>query len=536
MKTRNDILITGKEAADLLCVSEATIKNWVKSGVLEQKNMYFVRKDILKISDKIRKKELPRLSSRANKRGVTICGHDGHSDMDSLTDNSYQELKSPGMRSMEGSFYTPDNIVSEIVSESVPEKGQFSIYDPCCGTGRFLQAVFDQCGVRAVIRGSDKDEKALYIAERSLKDAGSVTHELNLADSLFVEETRKYDRIFTNPPWGAYLSAVQKKKLKFIYNEASIDDSLGFFLVKGLRSLKPSGIMSYVLPESFLYSHRFSPLRKFILQKATVKKIKSYGNAFKGVFSGVIRIDIEKSDPGNNIVEVVLPSEKYECPQSDFFSEYDHLINIFMLPKDRELINEIYSRNNVYLKDSSDWSLGIVTGNNKKYLRSEQSDDFSEKIISGTNIQPYRISNQFKFLYNDRTAFHQVPKKELFSAPEKLVYRFVNNKLVFALDRSGMAAINSANVLIPRLRGYSILAILAILNSKLMNYIYRNKFRSLKVLRSYLEQLPFPKNPDKRIIHLIESKTNRIINSDIQSDNIKTEIDKHVEELYGVGI
>jgi len=536
MKNHNNILITSKEAAELLCISEATVRNWEKSGILKKEGKCFLRKSILKISDNIKKGDLHRLSSRANKRGSRTGDPDVQSEKACLPDRLYQELKSPGRRSREGSFYTPENIVSEIVGDNIPEKGVFTMYDPCCGTGRFLRTVFKESRGRASIKGSDKDEAALYIAEKSLTDAGSVSHDLELADSLVREENCKFDRIFTNPPWGSYFSPDEKKKLNEIYKEAVTDDSLGFFILKGLRSLKPSGIMSYVLPESFLYSHRFAPLRKFILQKTSVKKIKSYGNAFKGVFSGVVRIDIEKSESQNNIVEIIIPDAKYKCAQSDFLTEYDSIMNIFMLPVERNLINMIHSRPYVTLKGNSEWSLGIVTGDNKRFLKKIQDEKFSEKVISGHNIKPYRLSNEFKFLYNDRTVFHQVPKKELFSKPEKLVYRFINKELVFALDRSGTAAINSANVLVPDLDRYSILVIMAILNSKLMNFIYRKKFRSLKVLRSYLEQLPFPKFPEKQIIHLIEIKTNRIINDSGKTDNIKTEIDKLVEELYGVSV
>ncbi len=537
MRMHDNIFVTCKEAAELLCISETTVKNWERSGILKREGGCFLREDIVRISYEIQNGVLNRLSSRANKRGAVQDRLSSQADNNYLSDELYQEFKAPGRRSREGSFYTPESIVNEIVSDNIPQKGKFSVYDPCCGTGRFLRAAFQKSGGRSVIKGSDKDGTALSIAGKNLTDAGSVSYELELADSLMREERNMYDRIFTNPPWGAYFPADEKKDLRKLYNEAPTDDSLGFFILKGLRSLKPSGIMSYVLPESFLYSKRFAPLRKYILQTFSVKKIKSYGNAFKGVFSGVVRIDVQKKEQKRNAVEIVLPETAYKCPQNVFLTEYGSMMNIFMLPEERVLINRIYSKPHITLKENSEWSLGIVTGNNKRFLNSGQDEYFTEKVISGSNVQPYRISGELKFLFNDRTGFHQQQKKDLFSSREKLVYRFVNQNLVFALDKSGTATINSANVLIPSLEEYSILSVMAILNSKIMNFIYKKKFKSLKVLRSYLEELPFPKNPNKLIIHLIEDKTNRIINDIVvESGHIRTEIDGLVEELYEVKI
>jgi len=75
---------------------------------------------------------------------------------------------------------------------------------------------------------------------------------------------------------------------------------------------------------------------------------------------------------------------------------------------------------------------------------------------------------------------------------------------------------------------------MAILNSDLMNFIYMKKFNSLKVLRSNIETLPFPENPDRKIINLIEDKTNRIINNEGVKERNRREIEGLVNKLYGV--
>ena len=52
---------------------------------------------------------------------------------------------------------------------------------------------------------------------------------------------------------------------------------------------------------------------------------------------------------------------------------------------------------------------------------------------------------------------------------------------------------NSANIIIPKVEGFSMKYILGFLNSKLFNYYFKKKFNSIKILRGDIEQLPFPK-------------------------------------------
>ena len=48
----------------------------------------------------------------------------------------YQSVKSEGEKAKQGSYYTPKNIVYDILSEYLI--GKQKILDPCCGTGQFL--------------------------------------------------------------------------------------------------------------------------------------------------------------------------------------------------------------------------------------------------------------------------------------------------------------------------------------------------------------------------------------------------------------
>jgi N-6 DNA methylase len=51
--------------------------------------------------------------------------------------------------------------------------------------------------------------------------------------------------------------------------------------------------------------------------------------------------------------------------------------------------------------------------------------------------------------------------------------------------------LNSANIVIPKI-DYPIKVILALFNSELYQIVFQNKFKSIKVLKQHIQQLPLP--------------------------------------------
>ena len=154
-----------------------------------------------------------------------------------------------------------------------------------------------------------------------------------------------------------------------------------------------------------------------------------------------------------------------------------------------QILEKIYSTPHQTLKNSI-WGLGIVTGNNSKFITFDSAG--AEKIYSGKNIAKGEILESEKYIIYDRESFQQTASEEIYRAKEKLVYKFISKKLVFAYDNKQRLFLNSANILIPDLEDYSIKQVMDCLNSKLFQYIYQKKFNELKVLKGNLLQLPVP--------------------------------------------
>ena len=129
--------------------------------------------------------------------------------------------------------------------------------------------------------------------------------------------------------------------------------------------------------------------------------------------------------------------------------------------------------------------------------------------------------------------FQQIAPTKIYRAKEKLLYKFVSNKLIFAYDNNKTLSLNSCNILIPRIENLDIKYILAILNSRIIDFYYQKNYPSLKVLKSALEELPIPNislKEQQPIIKLVDKILT--VNDSKQIEKYKKELDTIIEKLY----
>ena len=399
----------------------------------------------------------------------------------------YQSLLSEGTKNQKGSYYTPQKIINDI---DFNPKSDMKFLDPCCGTGSFLLFAADKIKNPQNIFGCDLDNTACFIAKINLiikyKNIKFRPNILN-CDFLLADNIKdKFDIIGTNPPWGAVTNA--KYKLKF--PQIKSGETYSYFLYKAEKYLKNNGEMFFVLPESIMNVKLHADIREFILKTFEISKIIISGRAFSGVLSNTVTLSLIKKQNKNNNIIIKKDDKILNIKQKFYLNNIN--CNFSVLDnKDANSIEKIYSLPHKKLDKNSIWAIGIVTGNNSKYI-SENSFG-GEKIYSGKNITYEGISDTNKYINYQRKNFQQTAPDEIYRAKEKLVYKFISRKPVFAYDEKQRLFLNSANILIPKLKGYTIKEVMAFLNSELFEYIYLKKFNEIKILKGNLMELPFPK-------------------------------------------
>ncbi|MCF0206288.1 MAG: MerR family DNA-binding transcriptional regulator, partial [Bacteroidales bacterium] len=111
----NDASMPVKEAAGFLGVSVATIRNWVKEGLLISPERGKIDKKSLK---KIKSARIgkDKLISRANKTCVsTTKTRPEPTPSDSNAADTYEQSLSDSFKNLEGIFYTPQHIVADML-------------------------------------------------------------------------------------------------------------------------------------------------------------------------------------------------------------------------------------------------------------------------------------------------------------------------------------------------------------------------------------------------------------------------------------
>lgn len=453
----------------------------------------------------------------------------------------YISLKNIGSRKVTGSYYTPTKIVKKLIAQ-LELSSSDKILDPCCGTGNFLLQLPTTIPFEKIY-GNDIDDISVKITRinmalkfNNLSVAAIIEHITN-RNYLTDYDAKDFTHIIGNPPWGYDFSENEKKELKTTYITAigTSIESYDVFIECALSRLATNGHLSFILPEAILNVKAHIDIRKIIMTTSSIKYIEYLGNAFDAVQCPCIIFQVQNTKmPLTTIgMTVKTPSRLIKISlerkvSSDTFS-------FLTTDEEYKVLDKIKTISTAkFLKNNADFALGIVTGNNKEYI-SKTKTSKNEMILKGSDINKYHFNPSDNYIIYEPDRFQQVAPTEMYRAPEKLLYRFISNQLVFAYDNKQTLSLNSCNIVIPKLEDANIKYILAILNSSVAQFIYKMDFNSVKVLKSHIESIPIPivdKEHQNNIIHLTNALINGLPLDDAQK--IYSQLDQLIFDLFGL--
>ena len=157
--------------------------------------------------------------------------------------------------------------------------------------------------------------------------------------------------------------------------------------------------------------------------------------------------------------------------------------------------------------------------------------------MKGSDIAKYKIKKVENYIDFEPDKFQQVAPVEFYRAKEKLFYKFISTKLIFAYDNNQKLSLNSCNILIPTFENLNIKYIMAVLNSSVAQFIFQKQFNSIKVLRSHIESIPIPvceHNLQQQIIEYVD----KVCETEDGKDYKKLchQIDLFVAKLYNLSM
>lgn len=488
------------DAAVALSVSDATIRNWIKTGLLDSpvrgyvstKSLELVKQNLVGRS---------KLVSRANKSGkrqesdkmfdFVIKQEIDEITWDDASVLKYERSLTEAHRNKEGIYYTDRSIVANMLKDIKPDS-QTTFLDPCCGCGNFILEAITQ-GVRVEnVYGFDVDPIAVEITKKRIFDkTGKLPENIFCANFLVIAKKLdvKFDLIYTNPPWGKKLAKSDKEKFSCLYKTGKSTDSCSLFVFASVKLLAKGGRLGFLLPESVLNIATFQSLRELFLS-LSILEIKNYGKAFDGIQLKAYAIVVENIHFNKKHQIRCVEKDEHFRTQDSFLKNPNKILNIWATREEQRVVDSLFRLSDCSLKGHADWGLGIVTGDNKNKCK-HQFHEGLVPVLRGKDINRDKLNIPEVYVDPDLSQYQQTASPSIYYADKKIVYRFISDSLVFFCDTKQILILNSANALVLKENfPLSSEQLVSLLNSRIINWLFEKVFRTHKILRKDLESLP----------------------------------------------
>ena len=348
-----------------------------------------------------------------------------------------------------------------------------------------------------------------------------------------------FDLIIGNPPYvsSKTLPKEFKNLMKAIYRTARGQcDLFSLFMERSLQLARPHGIISFIIPDSFLDRSTFSPLRELLIKESTILTIHHVKNVFDDptVANVIITFQKRKPPPHHHVnhathesIEdlVTNPEPRETTPQQWFLTTRKHAF--LLLPsRHRELVTKI-QRGTRPLGEVIHIFRGEEMGKKSPLLKTRQCCSRCHPMLVGSDIQPFHLQFSGHYIHEDN-----IQKKGYFHP--KIVIRQLGDRIHAALDHHGQYVTLQAvyNVILSPSSSLQPPFILALLNSHLMNYYYKHVFKQKRLfprilienIRDLPLMMPTPKIHDLicNLVQQVETRSQHVNNNGKNSTSATT--------------
>ena len=358
----------------------------------------------------------------------------------------------------------------------------------------------------------------------------------------------RFDIVIGNPPYHQLSKDLAITKEYKNYLKQRFQTSGGrfntyiFFIHIGIELLSKKGVISYIIPNTLLTQDYYKETRLKLLNKTILTKVISYDilpfdNA---IVENITFIALNDNRENYSIrhYHSDIKTTTFDCikEKKEFLSSptYSLCFNSrkVSITQDTIKLNELCNINQaIALKGDKSLSIKSSNAQNQYY-----------RLLDGRNISKYYINWSGVYLDYNIDRIHSCKTRTIFEADEKLLFRRVSSSLIFAYDNQQFYALNTIVVVTQKNHAnVSLKYLLALLNSKLLNFIYVSEYKSTKKVFSEIQarsvgELPIKLiSPEEQSIFI--AIVDRIINEKKGNNDTsmgEREIDRLVYHLYGL--
>lgn len=491
-------------------------------------------------------------------------------------------------------FYTKSTPIVDYMVNKLLLKSTDKIFEPCGGDGVFVEAILDEFEY-ANIDICELNPSSIAILQDKFSSFLNVN--IRQCDTLLDNDLSFnsnfggiYDKIIANPPYGAWQDLEKRTILKKMYPELYAKESYALFLFRCIELLKDEGVLSFIIPDTFLNLHMHKAIRKHILTKTKIVELALFPSSFfPGVNFGYANLSIitlQKTNKLNDClnnsfetltnfssVEQLADINKQELKIYSF-SQREILSNpdAAFLIVDNSNISKAINNSALKIGDIADCVTGFYSGDDKTFLKVINPDLKNAKnydlidtakinreyvnipailegideenyfipIVKGGNTKYLKSEGWFMNWSKDAVLHYRKDKKARFQNPQ---YYFRFGIGVPMISSSSI----TASLIENKLFDQSIVGVfpkdenltfylLAFFNSPTCNKLIRTINPSANNPANYIKKIPFIA-PDTKQLQLINAMTQDILENIATQGyydmNFENELHKIIEQIYG---
>ncbi|MFH1298114.1 MAG: TaqI-like C-terminal specificity domain-containing protein [Bacteroidota bacterium] len=359
-----------------------------------------------------------------------------------------------------------------------------------------------------------------------------------------------FDVVIGNPPYVNVSNLKPddyRENLKSIfYSAKNKTDLYAFFIEAFTNRLKEYGGLVFIIPHTWKATDSFSKFREIIFKK---NKVRSLVNLEMGVFEAIVKpLIIHLIRCVENDYTINILNENFQRVSSIDINEIlkERSLSIDTTSNDfqKKLFQKI-EKNSYSLENAIQFSRGIKTSDDKRFVGFEKLNDDYKPVFRGKNIKAYKLNWNNEFIwYRPDLMKEKVGSvsysKEFFEVKEKIVTQRVNSssQLLVAYDDKQNYFLDTVNV--SRNDSWdkktSLKYLLGLLNSRLINFWYCNKYKMPTIGLYELHTIPLESitiEQQKPFIDQVE----KILSAKAQNQDttaLEKEIDVLVYKLYNL--
>lgn len=355
-----------------------------------------------------------------------------------------------------------------------------------------------------------------------------------------------FDIVIANPPYvllqNTNIEDKQKKYLKELYYGAQYKvDLYHIFMEKSIYLAKNNGVVCLITPITFAMNEYNNKLRELLLTKASlVKFVRFFVPLFDNAsVDNSIEILIRRRQKDNCFKVVDVKSDYRNIEGEHCFSvcsslvkSPNYLFDFGSTTEDGSLLNKLDK--NKKLNSIASTYFGIQTYDRNEYVKVYKVDNRYRPVVDGVNVKRYQLLPYKEYVCFDKSAIKSGGNENVY-LQDRILVRQIGAFPEGALCPAGICTLNTIYNIYLKDNTILLEYLLAIINSKVVQYYWKEKFSDSKktfpkIKKKPLEAIPV-KVADMRIQQKIKVLVDEVLEGNLEKEKL---IDYNIYHLYNL--